>query len=91
MQFMKTVIFRVEGKVQGVWFRQSTKQFADRLGVVGYAKNMSDGSVEVVAQGNETEIAELGAFISQGPPLAEVSRIVSSMTDAEPMFGFKTF
>ncbi|RMF13127.1 MAG: acylphosphatase [Gammaproteobacteria bacterium] len=66
---------RVTGRVQGVWFRASTKQQADRLGVTGYANNLPDGSVEVLACGEATRVAELISWLHEGPELATVTRV----------------
>ena len=52
--------FRVEGRVQGVWFRESTRKQADRLGICGYAINRGDGSVEVLACGESEALTSLG-------------------------------
>jgi acylphosphatase len=67
--------FRVEGRVQGVWFRESTRKQADRLGIRGYAVNCSDGSVEVLACGGPEAIAELASWLNQGPPMARVHSV----------------
>lgn len=60
---METYRLRVYGKVQGVWYRKYVKDIADVLGYVGYVKNMSDGSVEVVI--NIEFQSELELFISK--------------------------
>ena len=65
----------VSGKVQGVWFRQSTKQVADSLDICGYAKNLADGKVEVVAYGREEAIEQLLAFLHRGPENARVDQV----------------
>lgn len=63
---------RVFGRVQGVWFRGSTREQAVRLGLTGHARNLRDGSVEVVACGPAEAIAALRNWLSQGPPMARV-------------------
>lgn len=60
------------GKVQGVWFRASTKKEADRLGLCGWAKNLEDGRVEVLACGNEADLETLYDWLKKGPPGARV-------------------
>lgn len=63
----------ISGRVQGVWFRASTKTEADRLGITGFARNLPDGRVEVVAFGDGERIVELMGWLKVGPPLAKVA------------------
>lgn len=70
--------FFVSGRVQGVFFRASTRQQALRLGLRGYARNLSDGRVEVVACGNAEAVSELEQWLWQGPPAAQVDEVVRS-------------
>ena len=56
---MKCVHLLISGKVQGVFFRDNTRKKAEELGLKGYAKNLEDGTVEVVAEGNEEKINDL--------------------------------
>lgn len=63
------------GRVQGVWFRQSTEQRARELGLTGWVRNLPDGRVEVVAEGGEEPVAQLVEYCRQGPPLARVDRL----------------
>ena len=65
----------IEGRVQGVWFRDSTRGKARELGVYGWVKNRFDGSVEVLAEGPEDRVKELIEWCHQGPPYAKVSRV----------------
>ncbi|MCX7990851.1 MAG: acylphosphatase [Proteobacteria bacterium] len=69
---MKRVKVIVEGKVQGVFFRQSTKEVAVSLGLSGYVKNLKDGNVEVVAEGEDESVEKLLQWLKKGPPLAKV-------------------
>jgi acylphosphatase len=62
----------VTGKVQGVWFRASTKDEAEKLGITGWARNLADGRVEILACGEKDKIAILSDWLKQGPPLANV-------------------
>lgn len=62
----------IKGKVQGVWFRASTKEVADRLGLVGHVKNLPLRRVEAVFQGPRERVEEALAWCRQGPPRAEV-------------------
>jgi len=82
--------FRVEGRVQGVWFRESTRQQADRLGIRGYAINCPDGSVEVLACGQPAALDKLAEWLRQGPPMARVRAVVASQSAAECPDGFST-
>jgi acylphosphatase len=67
--------FLVSGKVQGVFFRASTRDEAQRLGLRGYAKNLPDGRVEVVACGDVAAVAELEQWLAHGPPAARVDGV----------------
>ena len=82
--------FRVEGRVQGVWFRESTRQQAERLGISGYAVNRSDGSVEVLACGEAEAIDTLAEWLKDGPPLARVRMVVATPHDGDCPVGFST-
>ena len=62
----------VSGRVQGVWFRESCRQEAEARGVAGWARNLSDGRVEVWLEGNVTEVEAVTAWCRHGPPRAEV-------------------
>jgi acylphosphatase len=73
----------VSGKVQGVWFRQSTKKEAERHGVVGEVKNLPDGTVFVIAEGSRSQLGLLLAFIHQGPDMAEVESVTVTWHSAQ--------
>lgn len=70
---MQHVKIRVHGKVQGVFFRQSTQEKAQELNVAGWARNESDGSVYIEAEGEEENIQQFLEWCKQGPPAASVS------------------
>ena len=72
---MRRVRARVHGRVQGVFFRDSTRQAARALGLQGLARNCEDGTVEVVAEGPPEAIEALLAFLKVGPPRARVARV----------------
>lgn len=72
---MKRVRIIVEGKVQGVFFRQSTKEIAYSLGLSGYVRNLENGNVEVEAEGEDANIEKLIEWIKKGPPLAKVTKL----------------
>ncbi len=67
--------FRIEGRVQGVWFRESTRRKARLYGITGYARNCPDGCVEVVACGSTGAISALRDWLQKGPGMAQVSRV----------------
>ena len=67
--------FVVSGKVQGVFFRASTRAQAQRLGLRGYAKNLSDGRVEVLAVGAVDALEQLARWLQHGPPRAWVDAV----------------
>lgn len=66
---------RIKGRVQGVFFRASTKDTAERLGLKGWVKNLPDGTVEAVAEGNEDVIQEFINWCRRGPEHANVTDI----------------
>jgi acylphosphatase len=79
----------VEGRVQGVWFRAETRREALRLGIDGWVRNRSDGSVEVLAQGSPTQLDRLEAWLAEGPPLASVIHVACSEEEpGEVLSGF---
>jgi len=82
---MKKVRATVTGRVQGVWFRVHTRDKATELGVTGFVRNLPDGSVEIVAHGEDSLIDALMDWARIGPPLAEVTevRIREMAEDAE--------
>jgi acylphosphatase len=71
----------IEGRVQGVWFRDSTRQEAQRLGVSGWARNEPDGRVEVLAEGPAEKVRSLIDWCHRGPPLARVDRVEESQEE----------
>ncbi|MDT7875383.1 MAG: acylphosphatase [Sulfolobaceae archaeon] len=72
---LKRMYVRVYGIVQGVGFRRFVQIHAIRLGVKGYAKNLPDGSVEVIAEGHEESLNKLLNKIREGPPLSRVEKV----------------
>lgn len=65
----------VSGRVQGVFFRSYTKDEADSRGVTGWVRNLSDGRVEAVFEGEKEKVEEMIKFCKQGPPSAKVADI----------------
>ena len=80
--------FRVTGRVQGVCFRASTRTEAKRLGLTGHARNLADGSVEVLACGSAQAIDALARWLAAGPPLARVDGVVAEEVAIEPPASF---
>ncbi|MCD6331177.1 MAG: acylphosphatase [Thermoplasmata archaeon] len=72
---MKRAHVRIYGKVQGVWFRANTKEMADKLGIKGWVRNVPDGSVEAVFEGDDEAVEEIIKWCHHGPPLARVDRV----------------
>ena len=65
----------VEGRVQRVWFRESARQEADRLGVSGWVRNLPDGRVEAVYEGSREAVEEMLAWTNRGPERADVTGV----------------
>lgn len=65
----------IQGRVQGVWFRDSTRREAMSLGVNGWVKNCRDGSVEVLAEGPEERVNQLIKWCHHGPSYARVTDV----------------
>ena len=86
---MPAARFIVRGKVQGVWFRASTRDVAVRLGLTGHARNLANGDVEVLAMGDAEAIATLADWLQQGPPLARVDAVLRSDAEAVAMHDFE--
>jgi acylphosphatase len=80
--------FLVTGRVQGVFFRASTREQALRLVLCGYARNLPDGRVEVVASGGEDQLAELERWLQHGPPVARVDSVEREPMPDQEMRGF---
>ena len=78
---MAAARFLVRGNVQGVWFRASTRDEALMLGLRGYASNLSNGDVEVLAVGDADAIDRLAAWLQQGPPMARVDAVQRFASD----------
>jgi acylphosphatase len=86
---VKTARAIVSGRVQGVGFRAATAREARRLGVDGWVRNLPDGRVEVLAEGDPGGVDALVAWLRQGPPGAHVRGI--SVDDSAPPAGLQGF
>ena len=93
MSSVITKRFVVHGRVQGVFFRATARDWAKRLNVVGYAKNESNGTVEIWAQGHESALKQFQQQTSQGPRLATVSKVEVYSIDeiANHLLGFSIY
>ncbi len=80
----------VSGIVQGVWYRASTRNKALALGVTGYARNLPDGRVEVLACGEEAAVKSLQDWLWEGPPGAQVTEVTCEAVSDEKHTGFTT-
>jgi acylphosphatase len=76
----------VEGHVQGVFYRASAQREARRLGVTGYARNLPDGRVEILAQGQSAALQAFTAWCRQGPSHASVTDVIATPYDTEEVF-----
>jgi acylphosphatase len=71
----KRINLIVRGRVQGVYFRASAQREARRLGLTGWVKNRADGSVEVLAEGEEDQVKDFLAWAQHGPSTARVDKV----------------
>jgi acylphosphatase len=78
---------QVRGRVQGVWFRESMRQEAARLGVTGWVRNRPDGSVEAVVQGTAEAVDAITDWARRGPEQARVDDVEAQAADGD----FRTF
>lgn len=82
--------FLISGRVQGVFYRASTREQALRLELSGHARNLADGRVEVVAEGAPEAIDTLERWLWQGPPAAMVERVEREVWVGDVGAGFGT-
>jgi acylphosphatase len=76
--------------VQGVFFRESTRKQARSLGLTGYAVNLDDGRVEVLACGPTDALDRLASWLHDGSPAAKVTDVTAQPADDKPPEGFTT-
>ena len=79
----------VHGRVQGVFFRDSTRERARAHGVAGWVRNRSDGVVEAVLEGPAKDVERVLRFLETGPPRAHVDSVEVSEEDPEGLSGFE--
>lgn len=82
----KTIKVHVRGRVQGVNFRYYTMTRAIELGLQGYVKNMTDGSVEAVFSGPEIAVDDMIEWCRQGPSMASVENVIIENCDTRTKF-----
>jgi acylphosphatase len=68
--------YLIAGRVQGVYYRDATRKQAEQLRITGWARNLTDGRVEVMAQGTLENLEKLHQWLRKGPPLARVTEVV---------------
>jgi acylphosphatase len=78
----------VHGHVQGVFFRDSVRRLADRLGVSGWVRNNWDGTVEAVLEGDRDGVESVVGFMREGPRGARVERVDVADEEPEGLSGF---
>ena len=71
----KRIHITVSGRVQGVFYRARTQEMALSLNLLGWVRNLSNGDVEMVAEGEESDLENLAAWCRQGPPSAVVTSV----------------
>jgi acylphosphatase len=81
--------FLIHGRVQGVGYRYFAQKAAQQQGVTGYARNLSDGSVEVYAVGSAAQISELAGMLRKGPPFSDVHSVERHEAAIERHTGFQ--
>ncbi len=84
----QTLKFKLSGRVQGVFFRVSTKQQADSLGLGGWVRNCEDGSVEGMASGAAEQLNTFRSWLERGPKMAQVQSLKTELCDYQIFAGF---
>lgn len=87
----KHLNIKVFGKVQGIFFRAKASEQADWLGIVGFARNESDGSVYIEAEGEEEELDKFLEWCHKGPLLAKVEKVESSVGNLKKFSKFEVY
>ncbi|WP_449429104.1 acylphosphatase [Rhodanobacter umsongensis] len=87
---MPTVRFIVSGRVQGVFYRASTREQALALVLAGHARNLPDGRVEVLASGSADALDALERWLRRGPPAAQVEAVNREDLPEQELRGFHT-
>jgi len=86
----KRVRVLIDGRVQGVCFRMETRRAAEERGVDGWVRNLPNGKVEAVFEGEDTKVQSMLQWCETGPPLARVNRVeVENETPTDEFEGFR--
>ena len=86
---MKHISIKIFGKVQGVFFRASTKDVADQMGITGFVRNEKDGSVYIEAEGEDETLTQFVAWCHRGPSRAVVEKVL--VKEQAPLQQFNRF
>jgi len=86
---MAAAQFWISGRVQGVFYRASTRAQALKLGLSGHAENLPDGRVHVLAEGDPAALDALEQWLRQGPPAAEVASVLREPAAPQSSNGFR--
>lgn len=81
---IETVHLIIKGKVQGVYFRASARDVANKLAIKGWIKNMPDGNVEVMAEGKKEQLDKFIEWCRHGPTQAQVKEVRITTAEADP-------
>ncbi|MBU0999002.1 acylphosphatase [Patescibacteria group bacterium] len=82
----KQTILKISGKVQGVFFRDSSRAQAQELNLCGWAKNQTDGTVEIVAEGDDKDLLKFIEWCKYGPDHAEVEKVDVKWRNSDNQF-----
>ena len=78
IEIMKRIHVYIRGRVQGVFFRAATRRTATNLNLTGWVRNMDDGRVEAVFEGEDYDIEKMIAWCKVGPPLSRVENVTTT-------------
>lgn len=82
-----TIVARITGRVQGVWYRGWTRTEAQKLGISGWVRNESDGSVTALLQGPASAVEVMTGLLRRGPPAAHVEELSTEPLETEQVHG----
>ena len=88
---MPSIRLVIHGRVQGVFFRDSMRMEAEKLGITGWVRNCRDGTVEAVVQGSEKSVEQIIRWAQQGPKLAQVEKVDVAPDSGSTYHGFDIF
>ena len=86
---MKTIRLTIKGKVQGVFYRATAKDFADELGIKGWVKNLPDRNVEIRATASEESLQRFIDLCKEGPPKARVDEVIVEELELQEFNDFR--